>query len=77
MILVEVGQPFDQQETQDEALNNEWQRDELDFLLEVREQAHLWNKKHKTLITQATNKKMNARRFKEGSLILQQADGPH
>ena len=58
-------------------MNGERRREELDFLLEVREQAHLWNEKYKALIAREANKKMKTRSFPEGTLILHQGHGPH
>ena len=50
MIPVEVGQPFDRQESREKTMNDQRRTKELEFLLEIREQAHLQNEKHKALI---------------------------
>ena len=77
MISVEVIELSNRQEAQDEIMNNEWRSVELDFLLKVKEQTHLWNKKHKALIAWAANKKMKTISFLKGTLALRQVDGPH
>ena len=55
MILVKVRQPPDRYEMYKEAINNKWQKEELDFLLKIREKAQLRNKKQKALIAWAIN----------------------
>ena len=77
MISVEIGQSSNRQEAHNEIMNGEWQREELDLLLEVREQAHLQNEKHKALIAWTTNKKMKARSFPEWTVVFHRVDNPH
>ena len=50
MIPVEVGSNFNQLEIYNKTSNNEQRREDLDMLLEVKEQAHLRNEKRKALI---------------------------
>ena len=69
MILIEVKQPSDWHEMYNKTLNDEWQREELDLLLEVREEAKLKNEKHKALIARVVNRKIKAKNFPKGSLI--------
>ena len=76
MIPMEVGQPSDRNEYLDEVTNHQRRNEKLDFLFKIREQAHLRNEKHKALIAQTTNKRVKARNFPEGTLILRRADGP-
>ena len=76
MILVEVGQHSDWFELYKKDQNDEWQREELDMLPEVKEQAQLRNKKHKALIVWAANWKIIAKSFPKGSLIIQRVEGP-
>ena len=45
------------------------------MLFEIKDQAWLKNKEHKAPIVLAVNKKMKAKSFPEGSLILQQMEG--
>ena len=49
-----------------EGANTKHQKEKLDILLEVREQAYPKNEKHKILITQATSKKVKAKDFLKG-----------
>ena len=76
MILVEIDQPSDRHKRLEKTTNVEWQKEEVNFLLEAREQAHLQNEKHKALIARATNKKMKVRSFPKGSLVLRWVDDP-
>ena len=50
MILIEIGQPFNQREVYNEILNGEWQKEELEFLFKIKEQAQLRNEKYEALI---------------------------
>ena len=76
MIPVEVGQPSDWQEPLEKTMNDQWHKEDLEFLHEIREQAHLRNEKHKALIAQIANKTMKLRSFPKGTLVLHQVDGP-
>ena len=46
------------------------------MLLEIWEIAQLKNEQHKKLIAKTANKKLRAKSFPEGSLVLRRADGP-
>ena len=46
------------------------------MLLETRELAQLRNERHKALIAKAANKKLKAKNFLEGSLVLWRVEGP-
>ena len=50
MIPIEIGQPSNQHEMHNETLNGHYWREELDLLLEIREEVQIRNKKHKNLI---------------------------
>ena len=76
MIPVEIGQQSDWQEHYNREQNNERQREDIEMLLEIRELAQLRNKRHKALITKSANKKLKAKSFLEGSLVLWRAEGP-
>ena len=47
MIPIEIKQPSNRYEMYEETLNGERQRQELDLLLKIREEAQLRNEKHK------------------------------
>ena len=44
--------------------------------IEIRQLAQLKNERHKALVTKATNKKLKAKNFPKGSLVLRRAEGP-
>ena len=75
MIPVEIGQQSNWWEHYDEEQNNEQRKEDMEMLLELRELTQLRNEWHKALIVKAANKKVKARSFPEGSLVLQQAKG--
>ena len=77
MILVKTSQYSDWFELYNEEINVEQWKEELDMLLEVREQAYLRNEKHKALIVQVANKKVNPKDFIKGLLILRRIEGLH
>ena len=76
MIPVEIGQQSDRRENYHQGQNNERRKEDLEMLLEIRETAQLRNERHKALIAKAANKKLRAKSFPEGSLVLRLADGP-
>ena len=47
MIPVEVGQPSDRLESLERTENDQRHKEDLEFLLEICEQAHLQSEKHK------------------------------
>ena len=57
-------------------MNDEWCKEEIHQVL-IKEQAYLQNEKYKVLIARMINKKMKARSFLEGALVLRRVNGPH
>ena len=70
MIPVEIGQQSDWRENYNREQNNERREDDLEMLLETQELAQLRNEQHKAVIIKMANKKLKAKSFLEGSLVL-------
>ncbi|GKV29468.1 hypothetical protein SLEP1_g38394 [Rubroshorea leprosula] len=73
VIPVEVGLPFDRAGWRDDLNNEQLLRENLDFMEEVREMSRIRNMAHQSRVAKFYNKRVRARQFQVGDLVLRKA----
>ena len=70
------GAAFNRQDLYDKEQNEKRRKEYLKMLLEIYELAQLRNERYKALIARVANKKVNARNFPKGPLVLRWVERP-
>ncbi|GKV39926.1 hypothetical protein SLEP1_g47620 [Rubroshorea leprosula] len=73
VIPVEVGLPSDRAGWHDDLNNEQLLRENLDFVEEVREMSRIRNMAHQSRVAKFYNKRVRARQFQVGDLVLHKA----
>ncbi|GKV20136.1 hypothetical protein SLEP1_g30298 [Rubroshorea leprosula] len=73
VIPVEVGLPFDRSDRHDDQNKGQLLRENLDLVEEVREMARIRNMAHQSRVAKFYNKRVRARQFQVGDLVLPKA----
>ncbi|GKU90818.1 hypothetical protein SLEP1_g4769 [Rubroshorea leprosula] len=73
VIPVEVGLPSDRAGRHDDLNNEQLLRENLDFVEEVREMSRIRNVAHQNRVAKFYNKRVRARQFQVGDLVLRKA----
>ncbi|GKU93606.1 hypothetical protein SLEP1_g7183 [Rubroshorea leprosula] len=73
VIPVEVGLPSVRSDRQDDQNNGQLLRENLDLVEEVREMARIRNMAHQSRVAKFYNKRVRARQFQVGDLVLRKA----
>ncbi|GKV09019.1 hypothetical protein SLEP1_g20584 [Rubroshorea leprosula] len=73
VIPVEVGLPSDRAGWHDDLNNEQLLRENLDFIEEVREMSRIRNVAHQNRVAKFYNKRVRARQFQVGDLVLRKA----
>ncbi|GKV49619.1 hypothetical protein SLEP1_g56360 [Rubroshorea leprosula] len=73
VIPVEVGLPSDRAGRHDDLNNEQLLRENLDFIEEVREMSRIRNVAHQNRVAKFYNKRVRARQFQVGDLVLRKA----
>ncbi|GKV49755.1 hypothetical protein SLEP1_g56488 [Rubroshorea leprosula] len=73
VIPVEVGLPSDRSDCHDDQNNEQLLREDLDFVEEIREMSRIRNMAHQSRVAKFYNKRVRARQFQVGDLVLRKA----
>ncbi|GKV49513.1 hypothetical protein SLEP1_g56262 [Rubroshorea leprosula] len=73
VIPVEVGLPSDRSDRHDDLNNEQLLRENLDFVEEIREMSRIRNMAHQSRVAKFYNKRVRARQFQVGDLVLRKA----
>ncbi|GKV00762.1 hypothetical protein SLEP1_g13399 [Rubroshorea leprosula] len=73
VIPVEVGLPSDRSDRHDDQSNEQLLRENLDFVEEIREMSRIRNMAHQSRVAKFYNKRVRARQFQVGDLVLRKA----
>ncbi|GKV10023.1 hypothetical protein SLEP1_g21448 [Rubroshorea leprosula] len=73
VIPVEVGLPSDRSDRHDDQSNEQLLRENLDFVEEIREISRIRNMAHQNRVAKFYNKRVRARQFQVGDLVLRKA----
>ncbi|GKV36665.1 hypothetical protein SLEP1_g44771 [Rubroshorea leprosula] len=73
VIPVEVGLPSDRSDRHDNQSNEQLLRENLDFVEEIREMSRIRNMAHQNRVAKFYNKRVRARQFQVGDLVLRKA----
>ncbi|GKV51996.1 hypothetical protein SLEP1_g58606 [Rubroshorea leprosula] len=73
VIPVEVGLPSDRSDHHDDQNNEQLLRENLDFVEEIREVSRIRNMAHQSRVAKFYNKRVRARQFQVGNLVLRKA----
>ncbi|GKV50080.1 hypothetical protein SLEP1_g56797 [Rubroshorea leprosula] len=73
VIPVEVGLPSDRADRHDDQNNEQLLRENLDFVEEIREMSRIRNMAHQNRVAKFYNKRVRARQFQVGDLVLHKA----
>ncbi|GKU96145.1 hypothetical protein SLEP1_g9416 [Rubroshorea leprosula] len=73
VIPIEVGLPSDKSDHHDDHNNGQLLRENLDLVEEVREMARIRNMTHQSRVAMFYNKRVRARQFQVGDLVLRKA----
>ncbi|GKU88551.1 hypothetical protein SLEP1_g2801 [Rubroshorea leprosula] len=73
VIPVEVGLPSDRSDRHDDQNNEQLLRENLDLVEEIREMSRIRNMAHQSRVAKFYNKRVRARQFQVGDLVLRKA----